>query len=261
MSFRFPVSVRPVLVTVGLAAVMLLAPAAGQAGGTAALAWSPSVSGSFDYGAVSPGQTASQTFTLMNSGGSATGMLTVVLSGSTAFALTADACTGTSLGPGKSCTATVEFAPAERGKSGTGTLNASGMKASANASITLTGPPNLHLSPGTFLTTYANGEKLYGYEFAPAVSGATQTQTFTVSNDGNGASRLLDLSDCCSDPAFVLANNACSGNALAAAGTCTFDLSFTTPTLCTELDMQLEVIGINPFTQYILLSASACVEH
>src|SRR5213593_2475952 len=102
MRSRFPRSVRPVLVSVGLAAVVLLAPGVGQAGG-AAVAWSPSTSGSFDYGAVSPGQTASQTFTLMNSGGSATGMLTVALSGSSAFTKTLDGCTATSLGPKKSC--------------------------------------------------------------------------------------------------------------------------------------------------------------
>jgi hypothetical protein len=53
-----------------LATAILLAPAAGQAGGpSAALVWSPSTSGSFDYGTVAVGQSASQRFTLSSSQG------------------------------------------------------------------------------------------------------------------------------------------------------------------------------------------------
>src|SRR3954453_3347593 len=80
---------------------VLLLPTAGQAGGAPSIAWSPS--GTFDYGAVTPGQTASQTFTLRNSGGSATAMLSVSLSGSSTFSITSNACTGIALGKGKSC--------------------------------------------------------------------------------------------------------------------------------------------------------------
>ena len=41
--------------------------------------------------------------------------MTVTLSGAAVYAKTADTCTGTSLGPRKSCTVTVRFAPAAAG--------------------------------------------------------------------------------------------------------------------------------------------------
>src|SRR5438034_5490063 len=107
------------------AAALLLVPAAGQAAGAPALAWSPSTNGGFDYGAVTVGQTASQTLTLTNSGGRATGTLAVALSGSSAFTITADGCSATSLGPTKSCSVTVQYAPTAGG-SDTATLTATG---------------------------------------------------------------------------------------------------------------------------------------
>src|SRR6266511_2364412 len=120
-------------------AVALLVPAAGQADGEPALAFTPSTNGAYDYCTVVVGQTASQTFTLTNSGGSATAALTVALTGSAAFAKTADACTATSLGPGKSCSVTVVYSPTVVGQSDTATLTASGRKAAAATSLTLTG--------------------------------------------------------------------------------------------------------------------------
>src|SRR5439155_1244390 len=70
------------------------------------------------------------------SGGRATGTLAVALSGSSAFTITADGCTARSLGPTKSCTVTVRYAPTAGG-SDTATLTATGEHASA--SLTLTG--------------------------------------------------------------------------------------------------------------------------
>jgi hypothetical protein len=125
-----------IMVAAAAVAVTLLAPGAGQAGGPPSLAWSPSTSGSFDYGTVGVGHNASQTFTLTNSGGSSTARLTVTLSGSAAFTKTADTCKA--LGPGKSCTVTVQYAPTASGAS-TATLNGRGKKTAANASLNLTG--------------------------------------------------------------------------------------------------------------------------
>ncbi len=99
------------------------------------LAFTPSP---YDYGHISPGQRASQTFILTNSGGSATGALTAELAGSAEFTITADNCTGTSLGPGKSCTVAVQFAPASAGTV-TATLTAAGKKQAAKATDSLTG--------------------------------------------------------------------------------------------------------------------------
>src|SRR5436309_296438 len=111
---------------------MLLAATAGQAGGPPSIDWSPSSSGAFAYGLVGVGHTASQTFTLTNSGGSASAELTITLSGSGAFTLADDNCTGTSLGPRKSCEVTVDYAPTTSGAF-TATLDANGKKAAATA--------------------------------------------------------------------------------------------------------------------------------
>jgi hypothetical protein len=66
---------------------------------------------SYDYGLVATGESATQTFTLANSSGQATGPLTVTVAGSAEFTTIGDSCTGTSLGPGKSCTVSVRSPP------------------------------------------------------------------------------------------------------------------------------------------------------
>ena len=224
------------LVPAAAIALSLVLPATGQAAGAPAISWSPSTSGGFDYGAVTPGQTASQTFTLTNSGGSATGMLTVALSGSATFTKTADACTGTAIGKGKSCAVTVQFAPATAGASYNATLTATGKKPPASASITLTGSgagtEDLTLSPGRFVTTTNSGTKLYDYDFGMV---ASATQTFTVTNNGTGASNML-IVVFGGDTGFSFGNDTCTGNALAPSGTCSFDLTFTAPAGCNPGD-------------------------
>jgi virginiamycin B lyase len=111
-------------------------PAAGQTGREPELAFTPSTNGVYDYGTVS--LTASQTFTLTNSGASASGALSVGLTGSATFTKTADTCTGTSLGPTKTCTVTVAFSPPTAG-SDTATLTATGRKTGVTTSLVLTG--------------------------------------------------------------------------------------------------------------------------
>lgn len=131
-------------VIIGAAAVVI-GSAAGiaSAGSPPAPAWSgPDVSaGSFDYGSVNAGTTVTPptTFTLTNNGGSATAALTVTVTG-TAFALENDHCTGTSLGPRKSCTVQVAYtASTPGGSTDTGTLTAKGVKAGATATLELQG--------------------------------------------------------------------------------------------------------------------------
>ena len=124
-------------------------PAAAAAG--PALTFTPSP---HDYGTVTPGQTASQTFTLANTGGTASRALTITLTGP-AFTITADTCTATSLGPGKSCTVTVQFAPAAAGPAAA-TLTAADNKNTVLATDALTGtgasPSHLYWANGGTLT-------------------------------------------------------------------------------------------------------------
>ena len=129
-----------VVVGLSLVAVALFVPGVGRAGGgPPQLAWSPTTgSGSYDYGAVHDYERASQTFTLTNSGGSGTSMLTVSLSGPAAFTPTQDGCTGASLGPGKSCSVTVRYAPMTSGVD-SAALMASGGNNSASIALSGTG--------------------------------------------------------------------------------------------------------------------------
>jgi hypothetical protein len=112
--------------------------AIGTAGGPPSISWSPATTGSFDFGTVGVGDVQSQSFTLTNTGGSASAALTVSLSGPGTFTVTSDGCTGTSLGPMKSCMVTIRYAPTAAGVSDPATLTASGKKIAAHASLALT---------------------------------------------------------------------------------------------------------------------------
>jgi hypothetical protein len=85
--------------------------ALGGTGTEPALAVSPAVK---DFGSVLVGTTSpAQAFTLTNSGSGASVLGTVALSGGAAgqFAIGGDSCSGTTLGPGASCTVSLAFGP------------------------------------------------------------------------------------------------------------------------------------------------------
>jgi hypothetical protein len=129
-----------IALTAGAAALLVAAGGAASAAAGPVLSWAPTTSpGGYSYGQLTAGQTAKTTFTLTNSGGSASGALKITLTGSAAFAKTADTCTGTSLGPHKTCQVTVAYAPTTPGQADTGTLTATSPKPAATASLTLTG--------------------------------------------------------------------------------------------------------------------------
>jgi hypothetical protein len=122
--------------------VVVLGSVAGMAAGVAAATADPPVlafsQSSHDYGSVTVGKKVSQVFTLTNSGGTASRALKLSLSGSGAFSITSDRCRGRSLGPLKSCTVEVKFAPAGAGPV-TATLTATGVKRPVAATVSLSG--------------------------------------------------------------------------------------------------------------------------
>ena len=154
-------------------AVLLLvggsAGAASAAAGPAILVLQPT---SHAFGPVPLGAYDDQTLTVTNTGDRASSGLTVTVAGSPAYALTADRCSGHTLGPGKSCTATVRFSPTSTGAANA-TLTVSGKHRVAPASATLTGrgggfgtpealPPDqvcLNLDGGVF-AEYSGGRLL-----------------------------------------------------------------------------------------------------
>ena len=109
--------------------------AASAGAGPAVLAFERS---QYAYGLVSIGVRPERVLTLVNTGGRASGSLTVSVSGSPAFTVAADTCTGSSLGPRKSCTVTVRFAPRAVGPF-LATLVAVGKNRAASASVALSG--------------------------------------------------------------------------------------------------------------------------
>jgi 2',3'-cyclic-nucleotide 2'-phosphodiesterase (5'-nucleotidase family) len=113
--------------------------AVAAAGRVPAIAWSPAVAGAHDFGTLDAGQRTTAQLTLTNAGGSATGALEVSLEGSPSFHLVADGCSGRSLGPQKSCTVTVAFAPSRWGERDAAALTARGEKAAVLARLDLAG--------------------------------------------------------------------------------------------------------------------------
>jgi hypothetical protein len=120
-----------VILVVGALAFIL--PATARAGDPPAMAFSPT----FWATAVHSGTSTTRDFTLTNSGGNATGALTLTISLSGPFTISVDGCTGVSLGPGKSCKVTVQYAPVTAGTDRAGLTAAS--KKGGFAAVSLTG--------------------------------------------------------------------------------------------------------------------------
>ena len=140
MKTAFPSSLRGLLAVASGLAITMTATAPAQARSAPVLSWTPATStATFDYGSVDVGTDSTQTFTLRNSGRAGTSALQITLTGSDAYTITRNACSGTSLGPEKACTVTVQYAPTTAGQTDTATLTAISNKTAARASHTLTG--------------------------------------------------------------------------------------------------------------------------
>jgi hypothetical protein len=125
--------VAPKLTPVVLVALALIAPASARAGDPPPMAFSPE----FWATAIHSGTSRTNDFTLTNSGRNATGVLTLTISPSGPFTISVDGCTGVSLGPGKSCTVTVRYAPVTAGTTWAGLTAIS--KKIGFAGVSLTG--------------------------------------------------------------------------------------------------------------------------
>ena len=150
----------------------VLAGSGSAVGAAPGLAFTPAA---YDFGTLFTGKTALQAFTLTNSSGAATGTLTVSLSsfGSREFFITSNTCTGTSLGPGQTCTVTVQFAPV--GPGGVPTmLNAVSKTPAATAAIVGTG-----VAPHIYWADYANGAAGTGAIWEAGLDGSNPQHIIT----------------------------------------------------------------------------------
>jgi len=134
--------------------VLSFAPAALASSAAPSLSFTPS---SWTAGPIDSGTTTTQAFTLTNTGDKASGAITITLPGSAAFTATADTCTGRSLGPGKSCSITVQYAPASNTATDTATLTAASAKASVTAPLS-----GSSTNPNPFAQSQADCEAIGG---------------------------------------------------------------------------------------------------
>ncbi|MDP9319234.1 MAG: choice-of-anchor D domain-containing protein [Actinomycetota bacterium] len=172
-----------------------------------------------DYGIVAPGATAGPVvFTVTNNGGSATGVLASSLSGANMaeFTIVLDNCSGVALAAAATCTVSVSFAPTSLGLRKTASLNVGTADGSVSAALSGTGVAlGLGISPK---------EQDYGNVAPGATAGPV---VFTVTNNGGSATGVLASSLTGANMAeFTIVLDNCSGVALAAAATCTVNVSF-----------------------------------
>jgi hypothetical protein len=179
----------------------------------AALSIDPTVQ---NFGDVVVGDSSDgSTFTVSNSGdaGSQTGTISVTSGGD--FAIDASTC-GASLGQGETCTVTVIFSPGAEGvRSGNVTATAGDLTASAALSGTGTGPADISINPDTA-------------DFGDVVAGSSSaSQTFTVSNDGDGDTGTLAVTlGGANAGQFSVDADTCDGTSLAAGASCDITVTF-----------------------------------
>ena len=174
---------RRAVVATGVSVVLLI-PAAGLAStaGGPALILSPTTStGTYNYGTLDAGQTASQTFTITNSGGTATAALSISLTSSSAITKIGDTCSGVKLKPNTSCNVTIRYAPATAGQNDSATLTAASSKPSATVSLALKAA-SAKASPAIATSPSAGG----------TVSVTTVTDTATLSG-GSSPSGTIEF--------------------------------------------------------------------
>ena len=144
----------------------------------------------YAYGLVSIGAKPERAFILVNSGDRASGALTVSLSASSAFTVAADTCTGTSLGPRKSCTVTVRFAPRAVGPA-SATLTAVGKNHVATASVELSGAGG-GLGAGSDAIYWSMDD---GFILAGTLGGQVTSVLVTSPNYANEPNQLVVVGD------------------------------------------------------------------
>lgn len=188
---------RAAFVVFGSLAIVALTAAPSWAGGAASLGWSPLKPGGNNYGTVEGGSSKSETFTLTNAGGKASASLTVKVTNSkgTSFSITSDGCSGRSLGPRKSCSVTVRFAPATNGESDSATLQATAHQGSA--SIALHGSSAGSKSSFTIVDEQREQESAGQYTTAEITvpAGAAIEYRVTITNTGGVPFKLRSFED------------------------------------------------------------------
>lgn len=189
------------------------APVAGQGLAVSDLALMP---GTYDFGALATGRSASKQFTVQNTGTVTTGALNVQIVGANAsqYSVTAG-CTNLTLNAGESCMFNVVFAPTALG--------------SLPATVEVSGSPGgmspaqlsgIGLVPAAFIISPAAAT------FGPIDAGLPVTRGFRLMNTGQETSDVAAFSFTQLKPDFTVDAGTCAGVRLAGDAGCTFGVTF-----------------------------------
>ncbi len=177
--------------------------------------------GAVEFGAGTVGEaSAAQTVTLLASGTAAVSVSRVAVSGPQAddFAITSDTCTGRTVSAGGACTVAVEFEPAAAGSDGASLVFAD----SADTS-----PQTVALQGGSEPAVTVAGTLSFP---AQAVGVTSAAETLTVFNTGQAPLGIAGVA--VTGPqagAFAISSDGCSGQTVAAGGSCSLSVTFTPP--------------------------------
>jgi hypothetical protein len=190
-----------------------------EAAGGAGLAASPSTEA---FGTVAVGaKSAPATIVVASVGTAGSGPLASAIGGADAasFVIDSDACAGTSLAAGQTCSVKVHFAPQAPGsKQATLTVTDA---AGTQAQVALSGEGAQSTPPGTLAV--APTKQDFG---TLAVSGKSGAVSFTYSNGGAGATPPLAVSVTGPDAGDFQLTDPCSGKPLPAGGSCQVSVVF-----------------------------------
>lgn len=184
----------------------------------AALAISPPV-GFPGFGTQQAGTAGiSAVYTVTNTGGVVSGALGVGLGSLNPagdFTITANGCAGQSLGPGATCTVTVQFTPPA------GTTGSETASLAVNASPG--GNPSVGLSGTSYTPAVISMQPPSGFTgFGNVPIGNSSIFQFTLTNSGSQAAGAPSIST--SNPLFTISGSTCGGGI---STSCTFDVTFT----------------------------------
>lgn len=175
---------------------------------------------SIDFGSQAPGSTSAvQSLTLTNTGGAVLNISSVTLTGvnANAFSL-ANAC-GATLATGANCSIAVTFTPPSIGR----------FSANVTVADDATGTPQTATLVGTgttastYLATLSPSSASFG---SVAVNTTSPAQTFTLSNTGNSAVSISNVTITGANASAFTLTNSC-GSSLAAGAQCSMTVTFT----------------------------------
>jgi hypothetical protein len=181
------------------------------------------------FGNVTVNASASQTVTIKNTG-NADLVLGVVGSADplgAPFAITTDSCSNQTIVPAAACTLTVAFAPASASVFADSFSIPSNDPAKSTITMNVSGTGAAAPMPHITITDAVPPASDLMLSFGTIAAGSTAAQTVTIKNDGNADLLIATIGSVDPlAPPFMIKTDACSGQTLVPAASCTVALEF-----------------------------------